>query len=248
VRRVIRSCYTRGRAVLALSLLAAAALPAAGQEVRWHADYRTAWEESRAARRPLVLDFGTQRCFWCKKLDATTFRDPAVAGRINAEFVALRVDARSEPDLARALHVEAFPTVVFAGPDGRVLGRVVGYADPAAFLGHLQRALARLPEPASQAKDYEEASAAIAVPDYPRAIALLRRVVGDGGSRPVQVRARLLLEEFEQEAAGRLRRVKELRQQGQLAEANAALADLVRTFDGTDAAREAGQLLSARAR
>jgi uncharacterized protein YyaL (SSP411 family) len=49
---------------------------AQAQEVHWVADYNTARREARESQRPLMLDFGTVNCTWCRQLDATTFRDP----------------------------------------------------------------------------------------------------------------------------------------------------------------------------
>jgi len=166
--------FVQYKSVLALSLLVAGALPASGQEVAWCRDYRTAWEESRSSGRPLLIDFGTEACFWCRKLDATTLRDPAVVGMLNAGFVAVHVNAHHEPALARALRIHSFPTIVLAGPDGTVLDLVVGYTDAARFHQHLQRVLAWFPVPDQAEKDYREATAALALPDYPRAIGLLK--------------------------------------------------------------------------
>ena len=37
-------------------------------------------KEAEDANRPLVIDFGTENCFYCKKLDQTTFLDAEVVG------------------------------------------------------------------------------------------------------------------------------------------------------------------------
>ena len=241
--------FVQVRNLLALSLLIAASVPAAAQEIHWCRDYQTAWQESRATGRPLLLDFGTESCLWCKRLDATTLRDPGVVDMVNGKFVALHVDSNREPALSRALHIKSHPTIVLAGPDGVVLDRVLGYTDASRFQQHLRQILTRVAVSDQPLKDYQEAAAAIAQPDYPRAIALLQKLVADGGNRPVQREARALLKELEQQAADRLRWGRDLQQKGQLAEASAVLSDLARSFAGTAAAREAGQmLLSARAR
>jgi len=234
-----------GRMILAGFLVLLAALPAHGQDISWHHDYRTAYEESRAGGRPLLIDFGTDPCVWCKRLDATTFRDPAVVGLVRNGFVALRVDARYEPGLVRALHIQSFPTVVLAGPNGAILDRLVGYAPAARFQLHLRQILAQLSDSDRVVRDYRDAEAALAVPDYPRAIALLKQVLADGGNRPVQFQARALWQELEQQAADRLRWGRELQQKGQLAESGAVLGDLARTYEGTEAARQAGEMLLA---
>jgi len=242
-------CFVQFRNLLAVSLLSAATVPAAGQEIHWCRDYRTAWEESHATGRPLLLDFGTQSCFWCKKLDATTFRDPGVVEMVNGGFVALHVDANREPALLVPFRSKVTRRSCWPGQNGTVLGRVIGYTDAARFKQRLQEVLARIPAPDQPRKDYQEAAAAIAQPDYPRAIALLQKVLADGSSQPVQHEARALLQEFgatgRQPAAlgtgpateGAARRVE--RRAGRRG------ANLC----WTAAAREAGQmLLSARAR
>src|SRR6266478_6170365 len=91
---------------------------AIGQEVEWRQDYNAARREASEKGKPLVIDFGTENCFYCKKLDSTTFRDPAVVGLMNERFIPLKIDANREAPLAEALHVERYPTIVLAGPDG----------------------------------------------------------------------------------------------------------------------------------
>src|SRR5712692_986242 len=63
------------------------------QEVQWRHDYTAARREAVEKSRPLFLDFGTQNCFWCRKLDVTTFRDPTIVGILNDRFIPLKVQA-----------------------------------------------------------------------------------------------------------------------------------------------------------
>jgi thioredoxin-like negative regulator of GroEL len=127
---------------LALAALALGAVPAAAQEVRWRHDYAAARREARAAGRPLVLDFGTAHCVWCTKLDATTFRDPALAKLLNDRYVPVKVDGDRDATLAMALHISNFPTLVFAAPDGKILGVEEGYVEAGRLTQRLQRVLA----------------------------------------------------------------------------------------------------------
>src|SRR5688572_12960828 len=110
---MIVSPSVRHTTILAAATLLLPALRAAAEEIHWHRDYRAAWTESRDTHKPLLIDVETDPCFWCKKLDATTLRDPAVAGLVNRAFVPLKIDARHEPDLARGLRVHSYPTLVF---------------------------------------------------------------------------------------------------------------------------------------
>ena len=220
-------------------------LPTAhGQEVNWRTDYNKARQEAVEKNRPLLIDFGTVDCVWCKKLDSTTLRDPAVVGVLNDRFIPLRIDASKDVPLAEALRIQSFPTCVIAAADGKILATVEGFREAIRFNELLQRVLASLSNPEWMNRDYQEAVKAIAASDFARAIALLRSVIEDKGNRPVQMKSRQLLDDLEQQAAGLLARAKQHLDRGQSDEAITRITELVRTFAGTQAAAEGGQMLT----
>jgi thioredoxin-related protein len=143
-------CYA---AVVVSFVLIAGAAPA--QEVQWRTDYDAARREARDTHRPLVLDFGTAACVWCQRLDADTFRDPAVVRSLNEQFIPVKVDGNRHPDLVRALKIQGFPTLVFATPDGRILEAHEGFMDAARFGQQLRLTLDAAAPPRHQvpAKD-----------------------------------------------------------------------------------------------
>lgn len=219
-------------------------LPAAYcQDVEWRTDYNKARQEAIEKNRPLLLDFGTENCFYCKKLDATTFRDATVAGILNRSFIPLKIDAGKDAALADALRVDRYPTLVLAAPDGKILATQEGYLDAMRCHELLQRALASVSNPEWMTRDYQEAVKAIAASDFARAIALVRSVIEDKGNRPVQQKARQVLDDLEQQAAGLLARARQHVDKGQTDEAVARISDLVRTYAGTQAATEGGHML-----
>jgi thioredoxin-related protein len=130
---------------MALAILAIAGGRAEAQGVKWRSDYAAARQEATATGRPLLLDFGTEDCFYCRKLDATTFRAPAIVALLNDKFIPVKIDAERAESLSRALNVDSYPTLVLASPDGKVVGRHVGYADIATMTELLEKALARVP-------------------------------------------------------------------------------------------------------
>jgi thioredoxin-like negative regulator of GroEL len=216
--------------------------------VDWRSDYNTARREAAEKDRPIILDFGTEDCLWCKKLDAVTFRDAAVVKRLNGQFVALRIDAGKEPVLAEKLGIQAYPTVVLASPEGKILDRIEGFKEPGHFQERLDRVLEVVANPDWMRRDYEAAGRAIGASDYARAIALLKNVVQDGKDRPAQVKAKQLLQDLEQQSAGRLARAKQLADKGQTTEAIDTVTELIRAFAGTQAATEGAQMLTALAK
>src|SRR5215470_11774984 len=103
------------------------------QEVKWRHDYNAARREAEQKNLPLVVDIGTENCYWCNKLEAITFHDPSVAEVMNSRFVPLKVDAQRNPALTDALRIQAYPTVVLAASDGKILATLEGYMDAFRF-------------------------------------------------------------------------------------------------------------------
>ncbi len=133
---------------VASAVVLVSAWGATAQDVRWRHDVAAARKEAAETGKPLLLDFGTESCGWCRKMDATTMRDPAVVKALNERFIPVKVDGNREDRLTSALGIEAFPTLVLAAPDGKVLDRHTGYADPARLMGILAKAPAPVPKPA----------------------------------------------------------------------------------------------------
>jgi thioredoxin-related protein len=221
--------------------LGAAGVP----EVQWRINYTLARKEALTKNRPLLLDFGTEQCFWCRRLEAITFRDARVVDVLNEHFIPLKVDAEREPRLTEALHIQSYPTLVLAAPDGKIVGTLEGFLEAGRLHDHLQRVLVALGNPEWMVRDYQEAAKAIAASDYARAIALLKSIVADGHELPVQVKAKQVLRDLEQQAAGRLAQARQLAEKGETARAIALLSELLRAFAGTQAATESGELLAA---
>jgi thioredoxin-like negative regulator of GroEL len=215
-----------------------------GEELDWRQDYQKAREEATAKGRPLLIDLGTENCYWCKQLDLKTFTDPTLAAYLNERFVLLKVDAGRDPRLADALRVQSYPTLVIASPEGRILGYQEGFVEAPRLQELLQRLAAAATTPDWMTHDYEEAGKAIALADFARALTLLSGIVEDGKDRPVQTKARQLIQDLEQQASGRCLRAREQFEKGQVDDAIATLNDLGRTYPGTRAARDGGKFLA----
>lgn len=127
-----------------LGLFSLWGMPALAQQIQWRTSYNQARQEAKEKNLPIFMDFGTDNCFWCDKLDATTFRDPAVVQMINSQFIPIKIHASKHPSLVKALNIHGFPTLVFATGMGKVVGVYPGYMPPAQFQGRAQQMLALL--------------------------------------------------------------------------------------------------------
>jgi thioredoxin-like negative regulator of GroEL len=232
------------RFLLTFALFVGTIACGSAQEVKWRYDYNAARKEAQEKGLPLVLDFGTETCFWCKRLDDTTFRDPAILATLNGQFIPLKIDASRNPALTETLRIQSYPTLILAASDGKILQTLEGYQDPAQFHGKLHEVLTSLNNPDWMTRDYEEARRAVAASDSSRAVSLLKAIVEDGKTRPVQTKAQQLLAELEQKAGERLARARQFQSEDQALEATETLTDLVRIYAGTRAAKEGEQLLA----
>jgi len=221
--------------------------PAEAQDVEWRLDYGKARQEAIEKNRPLVIDVETEHCHFCRQLDQRTFKDPAVAALLNERCIPLKIDADQHVRLAEALRVEYYPTLVFASAEGKILGYQQGFIEAAALHDRMTKLFFTAPIAGggvpNPSHDIEEAKHAIAVGDYPRAIALLKPVAETAKDAAVQKQARQLMQDLEQQAAGRCAEARQLVENGKVTQAVETVTELVRVYPGTKAAREGGQLL-----
>jgi uncharacterized protein YyaL (SSP411 family) len=230
---------------LAMPATAQPARPSpAPARVTWRSEYNAARKEATEKGLPLVIVIGTQDCFYCRKLEAGPLKDPAVTGLLAGNFVALKLDATRAPELARALKVQMYPTTVLAAPDGKIHAFIEGYVESDRFADQLKRTLTQASTPDWAARDFNEASKALAAGDYPRAVSLLKGITKEAGTKPVGAKAGQLLDEVEKTAAAKIAQAKQLEQAGRAQEAADVLAEAVTQFAGTQAASDAAALLA----
>ena len=63
---------------------------AADPKIAWRTDYNSARKESLETGLPILLQIGTEECFYCKKMEATTYRDANVVTMMG-NFIPLKI-------------------------------------------------------------------------------------------------------------------------------------------------------------
>lgn len=93
------------------------------------------------ADTPLLMEYYTDWCSWCKKLNAETFTDSSVIDFMQEHYVATKIDAEKGEgiDLAKRYAVSGYPTVVIVDQEGKEIDRIIGYAPADSYLEELQR-------------------------------------------------------------------------------------------------------------
>lgn len=93
-----------------------------------------AMKDAAAEKKIVLLDFTTAYCGPCKRMDLTTWRDPAVAAFLVDRAVAVKVDGDKETKLVARYHVNLYPTMIFVRPDGKEIDRLLNFQSSAQFL------------------------------------------------------------------------------------------------------------------
>jgi thiol:disulfide interchange protein len=130
-------------ALVALGSCAKEKKPARAHEgaIAWVTSWETAMETARSERRPVMIDFYTDWCGWCKKLDEETYVDKEVISA-SGDFVSLKLNADVERAVAARYNITGYPTILFIDSTGKEIHRIVGYRPPQAFVVEMKTALA----------------------------------------------------------------------------------------------------------
>ena len=105
------------------------------EKVDWVFDYDHAFNNSKAENKTLLIYFYTSWCSWCKKLSRDTYSNDEVAELLNGNFTCLKINAEEHPDLVTPYNISGYPTILFLSPEGKELGRILGYKPPDSFIG-----------------------------------------------------------------------------------------------------------------
>ena len=112
-------------------------------ELRFIRGYTDGWRVAQGRRVPCMLFFTADWCAFCKQMEQTTFRDPAVA-QLAEQFVCILVDADREESVCRRFRVSGYPTIHFVSPVQGALHRVVGRQSPVELAEAMRAALDRV--------------------------------------------------------------------------------------------------------
>lgn len=114
-------------------------------KVTWHG-YNTGIQKAKQTGRPIVIDFYASWCYWCKVMDRETFSNDIVGRKLNADYVAIRIDMESNEQIkmktrtfspkefAAMLGVRGLPSVAFMDKNGEIITVIPGYVKVDTFM------------------------------------------------------------------------------------------------------------------
>ncbi|MFA6470934.1 MAG: thioredoxin fold domain-containing protein [Candidatus Latescibacterota bacterium] len=103
-------------------------------------DFNTAIAIAKKEKKPVFIDFYTEWCGWCKKMDKETYTDPGIQKQIKDGWVAMKIDAENTSqkgtfdgksmtysEIGRYFKVSGYPSFLFIDKDGKPVTVVPGY-------------------------------------------------------------------------------------------------------------------------
>ena len=114
-------------------------------ELKW-LKYDKGLELAAKENKPVMVDFYTNWCGYCKKMDRETFTNDAVAKYLNDNFVIVKVNAESnetvatsdgslsERQLSQSFGVRGYPAYWFLKSNGEKISNVPGYVPADKFI------------------------------------------------------------------------------------------------------------------
>lgn len=148
-----RSCHVlRGLGFFLLTCGRAAGGP---ESIQWSAWSPQVFEQAEQEHRFVLLDLEAVWCHWCHVMDETTYANPAVIALVKSNYIAVRVDQDSRPDLAGRYEDYGWPaTIVFNDQGGEIVKRR-GYLPPPEMIAML-KAIVADPSPGPSVRPEEK--------------------------------------------------------------------------------------------
>ena len=104
-------------------------------------------EKSLKEKKPMLVDFYTDWCHWCKVMDEKTFNEEKVKAKLTEKFVTVRLNAEDRQatatykgntytnvQLTQAFGVTGFPTLAFMDAQGEIITTIPGYVPAENFI------------------------------------------------------------------------------------------------------------------
>ena len=125
-----------------------------GENLKWYS-YNEGSQIAKKEGKILLVDFYTDWCVWCKKMDADTYTNAKVAENLSKYFVLVKLNPEKDgavtyqgqsyaaADFSKSAGVSGYPSLGFFTPNIEFITLVPGYMDASKFLKVLDYFIAK---------------------------------------------------------------------------------------------------------
>ncbi|TCP23722.1 uncharacterized protein DUF255 [Tenacibaculum skagerrakense] len=86
------------RKLVLLAVVVLSTISVQAQEVNW-LSFEEALELNKKNPKPIMIDLYTDWCGWCKRMDATTYKNEVIVKYINDNYYAVKMDGEGKEDI-----------------------------------------------------------------------------------------------------------------------------------------------------
>ena len=96
------------------------------------------FERAKREGRSIIIHGAAEWCHWCHVMEETTYRDPDVGKLIRDNYVAIKVDVDSRPDIEERYGEWGWPATIILDSEANELGKYRGYMSADEMLDNLR--------------------------------------------------------------------------------------------------------------
>jgi uncharacterized protein len=111
---------------------------APSQAIVWHPWSDEIFAQAARDHKFVLLDLEAVWCHWCHVMDQQTYRDPDVRRLMGKNYIAVKVDQDSRPDISNRYEDYGWPATVIFKADGSEIVKRQGYLPPKLMASILQ--------------------------------------------------------------------------------------------------------------
>jgi len=132
------------RTLILLSITSLSACIGTVEGIPWTPDYEGALQKAQQTSRPVLTYLYTDSCNYCKKMEATTFKDPLVREEMREGYLWVKLNAETDPtgvQLREKFQISNYPTIFVMDHNGFEVDRLTGYVDAQNFKSQVEEYL-----------------------------------------------------------------------------------------------------------
>lgn len=96
-------------------------------EIDWNENFQSAIVESKKSNKPMFVYFKASWCPYCKQLESETFKNQDVQNKIAENYIPVKIDGDTNPELCSKYNVLGFPTIVIIDSNEEKLNFIEGF-------------------------------------------------------------------------------------------------------------------------
>lgn len=125
---------TQLRTTLFFLMLLMPSWASAEELIPWMTELDQAFAKAKQENKLVLIHFWHEQCAPCRRLESFVFKDSKIATAIEQDYVAVKVNTRKQPEIARRFKIKSVPQDLVYKPDGQVLSQRISPSNSRGYM------------------------------------------------------------------------------------------------------------------